>query len=152
MRFLKIKNIPAIACIFAMAGISACNNTAGNNEKEEPPVVFSDTISVTATAYNSISGQGEGNSAITAWGDTLTTQIPSIAVSRDLLKKGLDYGTPVKIEGLKGTFIVNDKMHFRWKNKIDIYMGIDREKAMEWGRRKVKISFPGQTTEKEKAI
>ena len=153
MNIPKIKNIPAIACFLAMAGISACNNkTAEKDRKKEPPVIFTDTISVTATAYNSLSGQGEGNPAVTSWGDTLNPELRSIAVSRDLIEKGLDYGTPVKIEGFEEIFVVNDKMHSRWKNKIDIYMGINREKAMEWGRRKVKISFPGQPVEKEKAV
>ncbi|MEG9326729.1 3D (Asp-Asp-Asp) domain-containing protein [Salinimicrobium catena] len=105
------------------------------------------TMTVTASAYNSLKVQGSGNPKITAWGDTLTPGVKSIAVSRDLIKQGLTYKTPVKIEGLEGIFIVNDKMHSRWKNKIDIYMGIDREKAMNWGRKKVEISFPVEMEE-----
>ena len=101
-----------------------------------------ETITVTASAYNSLKAQTEGNPEITAWGDTLAPGQKSIAVSRDLLNKGLSYNTRVKIEGFDGVFVVNDKMHSRWRNKIDIYMGVDREKAMKWGRRKVEISFP----------
>lgn len=101
-------------------------------------------ITVTASAYNSLRQQGEGNPSITAWGDTLRSEVQSIAVSRDLLKKGLKYQTPVKIEGFEGVFIVNDKMHPRWRNKIDIYMGTDKEKALKWGRRKVEIAFPAK--------
>ncbi|WP_265163491.1 3D domain-containing protein [Salinimicrobium tongyeongense] len=101
-------------------------------------------ITVTASAYNSSKHQGEGNPLITAWGDTLNPEVQSIAVSRDLLKKGLTYQTPVKIEGFEGVFIVNDKMHPRWKNKIDIYMGANKEKALKWGRRKVEIAFPAK--------
>jgi 3D (Asp-Asp-Asp) domain-containing protein len=70
--------------------------------------------------------------------------VQSIAVSRDLIRKGLKFNTPVKIDGFEGVFIVNDKMHPRWRNKIDIYMGSDREKALKWGRRKVEIAFPGK--------
>lgn len=101
-------------------------------------------ITVTASAYNSLKRQGEGNPMITAWGDTLQPEVQSIAVSRDLLKRGLSYKTPVKIEGFEGVFIVNDKMHPRWRNKIDIYMGEDKEKALKWGRRKVEIAFPAK--------
>lgn len=103
------------------------------------------TITVTASAYNSLTVQGAGNPEITAWGDTLSVDVQSIAVSRDLIKKGLKYNTPVLIEGFEGVFIVNDKMHPRWRNKIDIYMGKDKEKALKWGRRKVQISFPPLT-------
>lgn len=106
--------------------------------------------SVTASAYNSLEGQGSGNSAISAWGDTLKPGMKVIAVSRDLIEKGLTYGTPVKIEGLEGVFIVRDKMNSRWKNKIDIYMGTNREKALQWGRKKVEICFPKTKNEAEK--
>lgn len=99
-------------------------------------------LTVTASAYNSLKRQGEGNPFVTAWGDTLQPEVQSIAVSRDLIKRGLKHQTPVKIEGFEGVFIVNDKMHPRWRNKIDIYMGADKEKALEWGRRKVEIAFP----------
>lgn len=101
-------------------------------------------ITVTASAYNSLKRQGEGNPIITAWGDTLKAEVQSIAVSRDLVRRGLKYKTPVKIEGFDGVFIVNDKMHPRWRNKIDIYMGADKQKALKWGRRKVEIAFPPQ--------
>ena len=101
-------------------------------------------IEVTASAYNSLKSQGVGNPILTAWGDTLKPGMQSIAVSRDLIKRGLEYNTPVKIEGFEGVFIVNDKMHPRWRNKIDIYMGEDKIKALKWGRRKVEISFPAE--------
>jgi 3D (Asp-Asp-Asp) domain-containing protein len=32
-------------------------------------------------------------------------------------------------------------MPSRWNNKIDIYMGKDRRKALDWGRRTVEISW-----------
>ncbi|WP_423819032.1 hypothetical protein V5739_16200 [Salinimicrobium sp. TIG7-5_MAKvit] len=115
-------------------------------EIEDEKLNFDDwqKIRVTASAYNSLGKQGEGNPMITAWGDTLNPGVQSIAVSRDLMKKGLDYKTPVKIEGFEGVFIVNDKMHPRWRNKIDIYMGANKEKALKWGRRKVEIAFPAK--------
>lgn len=112
------------------------------HEKEPQEDLQIRTLQVTATAYNSLELQGVGDPTITAWGDTLRPGMKSIAVSRDLLKQGLTYGTPVKIEGLDGYYIVNDKMNSRWTNKIDIYMGTNKQEALNWGRRVVQITFP----------
>lgn len=99
------------------------------------------SMEVMATAYNSTIAQTDGNPNITAWGDTLQPLTKSIAVSSDLIKKGLTHNTKVKIEGFKGIYVVNDKMHSRWRNKIDIYFGTDVKAARKWGRKKVKIHF-----------
>jgi len=98
-------------------------------------------LEVTATAYNSVKSQTLGVPNITDWGDTLVPGMKSIAVSRDLIDKGLKHGTMVRIDTFTDTFYINDKMHRRWKNRIDIYMGKDAEMAKEWGRKKVKIEF-----------
>jgi len=99
------------------------------------------SMEVTASAYNSTKAQTEGNPNITSWGDTLQPTSKSIAVSRDLIKKGLTHHTKVKIEGFKGIYVVNDKMHAKWRNKIDIYFGTDIKAAQQWGRKKVKIRY-----------
>lgn len=97
---------------------------------------------VTATAYNSVNSQTKaGDPTLTAWGDTLKPGMKSIAVSRDLIEEGLTHGTEVKIEELPGTWIVRDKMNKRWKDKIDIYMGLDAKAAREWGKQKVNITW-----------
>lgn len=145
---LHTKMLPfifAIVGIYLATGISGCDFNA---EKEEN-LIFTDTLTVTASAYNSLRSQGEGNPNITSSGDSLYPGLKSIAVSRDLVRKGLTHGTPVRIEGFEEVFVVNDKMHPRWKNKIDIYMGNDKERARKWGRRKVKISFPGEEATNE---
>lgn len=98
-------------------------------------------LEVTASAYNSLAYQTSSNPHITAFGDSLKPGLKYIAVSRDLQALGLDYNTPVKIEGLEGTYLVKDRMHSRWKNKIDIYMGTDVKAAKHWGRRKVTIHY-----------
>ena len=100
-------------------------------------------VSVSASAYNSVPYQTTktGNPLITAWGDTLKPGLKAIAVSRDLIRKGLTYNTPVRIDGLEGVYFVKDKMHHRWKNKIDIYMGENIDSAKIWGRRKVMIHY-----------
>lgn len=99
------------------------------------------TIEVTATAYNSLAYQTDNSPFLTAFGDSLKPGVKYIAVSRDLLKLGLKHNTLVKIDGLEGTYLVKDKMHYRWRNKIDIYMGTDVNAAKKWGRRKVNISY-----------
>lgn len=99
-------------------------------------------LEVTATAYNSLPEQThKDHAAITAWGDTLKPGMKCIAVSRDLIKMGLDHNTEVKIKGLNGTYKVLDKMNKRWEKKIDIYFGLDREKALEWGKKQVEITW-----------
>lgn len=100
------------------------------------------TITVTASAYNSVEKQTKkGNPYLTAWGDTLQAGEKAIAVSRDLIELGLDHNQEVEIEGFSGTYIVKDKMNKRWTEKIDIYMGLDEEAAIEWGRQEVQITF-----------
>jgi 3D (Asp-Asp-Asp) domain-containing protein len=99
-------------------------------------------LTVTATAYNSIPGQTSyEHPEITAWGDSIKPGVKWIAVSRDLLKKGLGYNTLVKIDTFKGVYIVKDKMHPRWRNRIDIYMDENVKKARAWGRRKIDITY-----------
>jgi 3D (Asp-Asp-Asp) domain-containing protein len=98
-------------------------------------------LEVTATAYNSVKSQTLGEPNITAWGDTLVPGMKTIAVSRDLIAQGLKYGTMVRIDTFPDTFYINDKMHRRWKNRIDIYMGTDKKLAMDWGRKKIVIEF-----------
>ena len=110
-------------------------------QKTEEPDFFWASVTVTASAYNSTVRQTSGNPQITAFGDTLKPGMRYIAVSRDLLRKGLKYNTPVVIEGFDGFFLVKDKMHRKWRNHIDIYMGNDIDSAKQWGRRRVCIDY-----------
>lgn len=117
---------------------SSCNF---NKEREAPKIDW-DTLNVKVSAYNSVKWQtGAGGANITAWGDTLKPGMKAIAVSRDLISKGLKHNTMVKIEGFDSVFRVKDKMHYRWTNKIDIYMGLDVERARKFGRKQLKIYF-----------
>lgn len=99
------------------------------------------SMEVTVSAYNSTIAQTDGQPNLAAWGDTLSPGMKAIAVSRDLVRLGLDHNTQVKIDGLNGIFLVKDKMHKRWQKKIDLYMGTDIKKAKEWGRKKVQIQY-----------
>jgi len=119
-------------------GFSGCKKSTENFAE---PEVW-DSLMVTASAFNSTRAQtGKGNPNITAWGDTIEPGMKIIAVSRDLIAKGLDHNTEVVIEGVEGVFLVKDKMHYRWKNKVDIYMGDNINKARNFGRKKVKIFY-----------
>jgi len=109
------------------------------------PDVEKHSLEVTATAYTSHQDQTLGDPLVAAWGDKLKPEINAIAVSRDLLDSGLNYGVMVNIKGLPGKYRVTDKMHSRWEKKIDIYMGEELEKAREWGVRTVTITWENPT-------
>lgn len=116
--------------ILILASCSAVQNIPQEKQK---------SLLVTATAFNSLPAQGEGNPNVGAWGDKLTPGMNAIAVSGDLLSLGLDRGARVRIEGLRNEYVVLDRMPPKWKKRIDIYMGNDVKAARYWGRREVKI-------------
>jgi 3D (Asp-Asp-Asp) domain-containing protein len=126
-----MRRMAALAAVSAVVGAMALAD-----EVEEERV-----LEVTATAYNSLPGQTDGDPSITAWGDRLEPGMMAIAVSRDLIPMGLGHGAKVRIDGMPGLYVVRDKMAKRWKKKIDIYMGTDVGAARRWGRRTVKIRW-----------
>jgi 3D (Asp-Asp-Asp) domain-containing protein len=94
----------------------------------------------TATAYSSHRGQTDKTPFLAAWNNRLRPGMKSIAVSRDLLRRyGMRNGTKVRIGGLRGYYRVRDKMNKRYRRRIDIYMGVNRRRALRWGRRSVVI-------------
>ncbi len=125
MRYTSI-SIPTILFYFLLA--------CGAAQSEQ-------VLKVTATAYNSLPGQTQGNPTITAWGNKLIPGMKAIAVSPDLVSMGLTHGVKVTIEGLQGKYTVMDKTHERWTKRIDIYMGDDVKAAKAWGKRKVTIRW-----------
>ncbi len=127
----KFRNI--ILIVAALFLISGCLG-------EDKPV----TMKVASTAYTSHVEQTSAHPFLGAWGDELKPGMKAIAVSRDLIKKGLTHNTKVKIEGLSGEYVVKDKMNKRWTGKIDIYMGLDKKAAKDWGKREVTITFTKQ--------
>lgn len=88
---------------------------------------------VTASAYNTVANQTQGNPNIGACGRVSTK---TIAVSRDL-RKSYPCGTKVKINGK--TYTVMDTMHPKWRNKIDICYGKNISGARKFGVRKVNM-------------
>lgn len=107
-----------------------------------------------ATAYNSLPGQTQGNPHVTATG--ARTQLGVIAVSRDLLGWHIPYGSLVRIRDLgnyhsgkgygafqhvlneQALFIVEDTMHARKRQQVDIWFPTFAE-ARQWGVRQVEI-------------
>lgn len=98
-------------------------------------------LEVTATAYNSASGQTDASPGITAFGIRLKPGMRVVAVSRDLEALGLTEGVSIRIDGLDGDWRVADRMNERWTHKIDIYFGDDAEAAKRWGKRRVHIHW-----------
>ena len=130
-------------CWVCLGALLVVMIACGQNEGKQ-------SLEVTATAYTMAEAETKkGNVGLAAWGDQLEPGMKAIAVSRDLIDMGLDHETEVRIEGLKGTYVVRDKMNKRWEKKIDIFMGKDREKAMEWGKRKVTIHWTNKPDDTE---
>ena len=106
------------------------------------------TMEVMGTAYNALPGQTQGDPEIGAWGDKLDVSIPSIAVSRDLINLGLVHNTKVRIEGFPGNYLVRDKLNKRFTQQIDIFMGSDRDAAIAFGKKTVRIYWTPAPIEK----
>jgi len=97
-------------------------------------------LRVTATAYTSHRNQTDKTPFLAAWNNRLRPGMKIIAVSRDLITRyGLRNGSRVRIGGLKGYYLVRDKMNKRYRKRIDIYMGMNKRRALRWGRRSVVI-------------
>lgn len=138
MSFLKKHTLYFIICFTVI--LSGCENS--DSSENSAPSNRTAALTVTATAYNAVEHQTKrGNPSLAAWGDILKPGIRAVAVSRDLIALGLDYNEKIEIEGLKGIYVVKDKMNRRWKRKIDIFMGLDEEAAREWGKREVTIFY-----------
>ncbi|MEL6917818.1 MAG: hypothetical protein AAFO99_08815 [Bacteroidota bacterium] len=127
---MKSKSLVLFFVIFT----GACSNKVDDDYVWKP-------LEVTVTAYNSLSSQTDSSPNLAAWGDTLKPGMKCIAVSRDLITLGLTHNTMIKIDTFPGVYLVKDKMNRRWRNRIDIYMGEDRQKAKQWGRKKLVIRY-----------
>jgi 3D (Asp-Asp-Asp) domain-containing protein len=130
-------NVPqrtAVALLLAVPLGLACAWPGG-------PASTSRSLVVTATAYNSLPGQTQGDPTLAAWGDRLEPGMRVVAVSRDLLALGLRRGTRLRIEGVEGEWVVLDRMPSRWRRRIDLYHGEDVAAARSWGVREVRIHW-----------
>jgi 3D (Asp-Asp-Asp) domain-containing protein len=110
-------------------------------------------LTVRATAYNSLASQTDAQPFITATG--ARTEWGIIAVSRDLLREDLPYGSLVRLRDLGGfhsgrgadayhalldgtLFVVEDTMHARKVNQIDLWFA-DYASAVNWGVRRLEV-------------
>ena len=99
------------------------------------------SVVVDATAYNSLPEQTGDDPTLSASGHRLAPGMRAIAVSPDLVPLGLVHGRKVRIDGLKGEWVVRDRMPPRWRRRIDVYMGEDIDAARAFGRRRVRIHW-----------
>lgn len=99
---------------------------------------------VTMTAYTPSKDETDETPFITANGETIKFGngkfSGTIAVSRDLFKQGYRFGDSVLLyqDSILGVFKINDLMHRRWKNRIDICVN-DKKMAYQIGKQRVKI-------------
>lgn len=94
------------------------------------------SITVTATKYNAVEAQCDGDPLVTADMSKIDlkklkhNRIRWVAVSRDLLKR-FNYGDTIKIEcsneKLNGYWVIHDTMHTRFKNRIDFLVTLNDE-------------------------
>jgi len=112
------------------------------------------TFTVRATGYNSLASQTDATPHVTATGTR--TRFGVLAVSRDLLGDDLPYGSLVRIRDLggyydgrgagrfqsvldaHGLFVVEDTMHARKSNQVDVWFG-DYASAVNWGVRQAEV-------------
>ncbi len=130
----------ALAICLAASALSGCAWLRGAPEAAKPGA-REHVLEVTATAYNSVRGQTDGNPSITAFGIRLRPGMRIVAVSRDLEKLGLRQGVRIAIDGVEGEWEVGDRTASRWTRRIDLYMGLDVKAARAWGKRRVKVRW-----------
>ncbi len=103
------------------------------------------SLVVRSTAYNSLPRQTDSTPFITATGTRV--RFGTVALSRDLLRQ-FPYGTRVSLEDLSGrydallggrTFVVEDTMHARMVNTVDVWMSTQSQ-ALAWGHRDIRIT------------
>lgn len=101
------------------------------NEVVELQAALDETrvIHATLTAYSPEQGQTDEDPFVTASMERV--QEGRVAVSRDLFYNGWVFGRRIYIEG-KGIFIINDLMHARKTNQIDVFH-FSTTKAKEFG-------------------
>ena len=94
-------------------------------------------ILVTATIYHATPEQTDSTPHITASNKIIDLGNPLkhrwIAVSRDLEELGFVFGARVRItgtDGFDGIWVVQDRMHSRWTNRIDLLV----DESIKYGK------------------
>ncbi|MCB0352189.1 MAG: 3D domain-containing protein [Bdellovibrionales bacterium] len=107
--------------------------------KEKVVRVTKRCIDALVSAYTSSRRETDSHPRLTADGTRLNDSSRVVAVSRDLEQKGFVFGLPVTIEGLPGTYRIADRTNRRFNNRVDLYMGMDRTRALKWGVRRKEV-------------
>jgi 3D (Asp-Asp-Asp) domain-containing protein len=106
---------------------------------------------LTITAYRSVPEQTDDSPFITSIGERVCKD--GVAVSQDLLKsKKVKYGDWIYIEGV-GLKRINDTMHSRHKNHIDVWLptlGAEKRFHRRFKSRKVNVWIVNFKEEKSK--
>jgi len=111
---MRVVSIVAIALFIAVAA-----QAAPHKNMSPKSLVPGKKIRATITVYTPSprENNGPGTKSGTAIGTRIRPGI--VAVSRDLLRAGWDYGDKVRIKGL-GIFTIEDTMHQRYRRTIDV--------------------------------
>lgn len=127
--------------------------TAATQDDPHGPIA-NPTLTVRATGYNSLAAQTDATPHVTATGTR--TRFGVVAVSRDLLGADVPYGSLIRLRDLgtyydgrdegryqslldgQGLFVVEDTMHARKRQQIDVWFG-DYASAVNWGVRQLEI-------------
>jgi 3D (Asp-Asp-Asp) domain-containing protein len=98
---------------------------------------------MTLTSYRSVPSQTDSSPFITSIGEHVHPH--GVAVSRDLLKRWggpLDYGDMIYVEGF-GLRVVNDTMHERHKQHIDLWVEtLEEERSVGVKRGRIWLVHP----------
>ncbi len=116
--------------------------------------VSNPSFELRATGYNSLSSQTDSTPFITSTG--AHTRFGIVAVSRDLLGDDIPYGSLIRLKDMgsyytgrgagafqhlldsQGLFIVEDTMHARKTQQVDVWFP-DYSTAISWGVRKIEV-------------
>lgn len=74
-----------------------------------------------------------------SWGDELVPGTKALAVSPDLVARGLSRGVRVRIEGLPASYRVRHRLGDAAHERVEIFMGTDAEAARRWRERRARI-------------
>ena len=105
-------------------------------EKEEEEVKGGRIMGI--SAYNLVESQCDGSPLIGAFGDNLmelSEQGIQVCASNAFPKD-----TKLYIQGF-GECVVRDRMNSRYRNHVDICMNMDIERALNFGRRNLKVKI-----------
>jgi len=117
---------PSFALAVLALALAACNP-------------HGEVATVTVGAF-SIGLRGPGDEPTRGkWGDELKPGIKALAVSPDLVARGMGPGTRVRIEGMPSGYRVRDQLPDGTRERIEIFMGTDAASVEHFGEKRMRI-------------